>query len=80
MKPREQRRLQQKEENLIKAGFPEAREESLNRKQKEIQKLQEQVDALHKRQLDELERISCLTRDEAKQQLLKVWKETLLMR
>ena len=68
---RTERRLQQKEENLDKKTESlESRDDALNRKQKEIQKTQEQVDLLHKQQLAELERISGLTRDQAKEQLL----------
>ena len=68
---RTERRLQQKEENLDKKTESlESREDALSRKQKEIQKTQEQVDLLHKQQLAELERISGLTRDQAKEQLL----------
>lgn len=68
---RAERRLIQKEENLDKKTESlEAREESLNRKQRDIQKTQEQVDVLYKQQLDELERVSGLTRDQAKEQLL----------
>ena len=68
---RAERRLLQKEENLDKKTESlEAREESLNRKQRDIQKTQEQVDVLYKQQLDELERVSGLTRDQAKEQLL----------
>ncbi|HHY81261.1 MAG TPA: ribonuclease Y [Clostridiales bacterium] len=69
---RTERRLQQKEENLDKKlDSLEIREEALNRKQKEIQKLQEQIDLLHKQQLAELERISNLTKEQAKEQLLE---------
>ncbi len=66
-----ERRLQQKEENLDKKSQSlDAREELLNKKQKEIQKNQEQVEALYNQQLNELERISGLTREQAKEQLL----------
>ncbi len=66
-----ERRLQQKEENLDrKSESLDSRELSLGNKQKEIRKIHEQVDLLHKQQLSELERISELTRDQAKAQLL----------
>ncbi|NLB42994.1 MAG: ribonuclease Y [Clostridiales bacterium] len=44
----------------------------MNRKQKEIQKLQEQAEAMEKQQLEELERISNLTQEQAKEQLLEI--------
>jgi len=69
---RTERRLQQKEENLDrKLEALEAREEALARKQKEIQKLQEQIEELQKQQQAELERISGLTKEQAKEQLLE---------
>ena len=70
---RTERRLHQKEENLDKKlESLDSREESLSRKQKEIQKQQDQVDSIHKLQLAELERISGLTTDQAKGQLLEI--------
>jgi ribonuclease Y len=69
---RTERRLQQKEENLDrKLESLESRDEAISRKQKEIQKTQEMVELLYKQQLAELERISQLTRDQAKEQLLE---------
>ena len=69
---RTERRLQQKEENLDrKLEALEAREEALNKKQKEIQKIQDEVEELQKQQLAELERISGLTKEQAKEQLLE---------
>ena len=66
-----ERRLQQKEENLDKrAEILERREENLNNKQKEIQKLQEEVEGLYNQQLSELERISHLSMDQARELLL----------
>ncbi len=66
-----ERRLQQKEENLDKkVDSLEAREESLVKKQKDIQKVQEQVDDLYKQQVFELERVSGLTREQAREMLL----------
>ncbi len=70
---RTERRLHQKEENLDKKlDALETRDENLNRKQKEIQKLQEQAEAMEKQQLEELERISNLTQEQAKEQLLEI--------
>ena len=65
---RTERRLIQREETLDKkADNMEAREESLNRKASDIQKLQEETEALRAKQITELERIAGLTQDEAKQ-------------
>ena len=70
---RQERRLQQKEENVDKktdaiekkeAGL-QAREEALNKQQEEVSKLNEQ-------RLQELERISGLTSEQAKEYLLKI--------
>ncbi|NLO82616.1 MAG: ribonuclease Y [Clostridiales bacterium] len=69
---RSERRLQQKEENLDKrAELLEQREDNLNAKQKEIQKMREEVEELYNQQLSELERISRLTTDQARELLLK---------
>ncbi len=68
---RVERRLQQKEENLDKKSDSlESKEEYLNKKLKEIQKSQAQIEELRMKQLEELERISDLTREEAKELLL----------
>lgn len=67
-----ERRLVQKEETLDKkVEALEQKEEVLNKKTKEIQLLQEKVTELQKRQMEELERISGLSIDEAKEYLLK---------
>jgi len=69
---RMERRLVQKEESLDKkASSLEEKEENLNRKIKEIQIQQEQVEELKAKQLQELERISGLSSEEAKEYLLK---------
>ncbi|NLY43619.1 MAG: ribonuclease Y [Clostridiaceae bacterium] len=69
---RQERRLQQKEENLDrKVESLEIREEKLNKKTKEIQALQQEISEIYKKQVDELERISGLTVEEAKNYLLK---------
>jgi ribonuclease Y len=69
---RMEKRVLQREENLDrKQSSLESREENLSRKQKELDRLQEEFDQLHKKQLEELERISGLTREEAKELLLQ---------
>ena len=69
---RSERRLIQREESLDKrADSLEAREESLNNKAADIQKLQEETEALHARQTAELERIASMTQDEAKQVIIE---------
>ena len=67
-----ERRLVQKEEALDrKAAGLEQKDELLNTKLKEIQATQEKTAELHSKQLEELERISGLTVEEAKQYLLR---------
>lgn len=67
-----ERRLVQKEESLDKkVEMLEQREETLNKKDKEIQVLQEGIANLQKKQIEELERISGLSTDEAKEYLLR---------
>ena len=69
---RSERRLIQREESLDKrADSLEAREESLNKKTADIQKLQEETEELHNRQVVELERIASMTQDEAKQVIIE---------
>lgn len=66
-----ERRLLQREEILDKkVETIEQREESISRKQKEIQKSHEDIQELYKKQVEELERLSGLSSDEAKQLLL----------
>lgn len=68
---RHERRLVQKEENLDrKLDSLERKEETLNRKEHDIDKSQARIDELHAKQLQELERISGLTNEEARCQLL----------
>lgn len=68
---RMERRLLQKEEHLDKkTEVIEKKEESLIRKENEIAKVREKVDLLHDRQMAELERISGLTFEDAKELLL----------
>jgi ribonuclease Y len=66
-----ERRLLQREELLDKkVDALEQREESLTKKQKEAQKVHEDVLELYKKQVTELERLSGLSSEEAKQLLL----------
>ncbi|MBQ8164360.1 MAG: ribonuclease Y [Clostridia bacterium] len=66
-----ERRLIQKEENLDKKlDAIEQREKQLNENIAEIQKIEAQTKELYSQQQAELERISCLTRDEARTYLL----------
>lgn len=68
---RQERRLVQKEENLDrKIDSLEKKEEVLNRKEAEIDKSQVKIEALHAKQLEELERISGLTTEDARSMLL----------
>ena len=68
---RHERRLVQKEENLDKKidSF-ERKEEKLAHKEARLASTQEKVDALYQKQLAELERLSGLSSEEAKQELL----------
>ena len=64
---RTERRLVQKEETLDrKADAYEKREEQMNRKLEDLEKQKEEVEKLHEKQLQELERISGFTSEEAK--------------
>ncbi|MCM8710643.1 ribonuclease Y [Clostridium sp. SYSU_GA19001] len=66
-----ERRLIQREELLDKKSDTiEKRDENLNKKQQEIQALEQEVQELYLKQRNELERLSGLTSEEAKQILL----------
>ena len=69
---RQERRISQKEENLDKkiASY-EKKEEQLNKKSKELDAMQQDVIAIQQKQVEALEQISGLTKDEAKEYLLK---------
>jgi len=68
---RTERRLVQKEETLDrKADSYEKKEEQMNKKIEELDKKKAEVEVLHNKQLEELERISGLTTEEAKNYLL----------
>jgi len=69
---RQERRLVQKEETLDrKVETLEQKEEALNKKTKDIQLLQEKVTELQHKQMEELERISGLSIEDAKEYLLR---------
>jgi ribonuclease Y len=69
---RTERRLLQKEESLDKkADNLERKEDSISRKKKDLNDRQNKIDELFQKQMEELERISGLTIDEAKKQLLE---------
>ncbi|EGO62103.1 phosphodiesterase [Acetonema longum DSM 6540] len=66
-----ERRLVQKEENLDrKIDSLEKKEETLGRKEAELDKSQEKINELYTKQLAELERLSGLTSEQARQLLL----------
>ncbi|WP_427916549.1 ribonuclease Y [Thermincola ferriacetica] len=66
-----ERRLMQKEEYLDKKTESiERKEESLNRKESQIDAIRAQLEELHNKQVAELERLSGLTSEEARELLL----------
>ena len=66
-----ERRTLQKEESLDKKGdVLEKKEEAINKKQQDIQTLEDGVQALYTKQREELERLSGLSSEEARQFLL----------
>ena len=73
---RNERRIQQKEENIDrKTESIEKKEASLNAKEESLNKQKEQVAKLNEERVKELERISGLTSDQAKDYLLKIVEE-----
>ncbi len=69
---KQERRLEQKEASLDKkTEANERREEELNRKIAEAAKVQAAAEEAHRQQLTTLEKISGLTQEEAKQELLR---------
>lgn len=71
-----ERRLQQKEENLDrKIDSLEKKEDILSRKEAEVDRTQHKITDLYNKQLVELERISGLTSEDAKNMLLTNTKE-----
>ena len=70
---RNERRIQQKEEQIDnKVEQLERREQSLAAKEENLQKLQKEVSQLNEQRIQELERISGLTSEQAKEHLLKI--------
>jgi ribonucrease Y len=68
---RQERRLLQKEESLDKKlESLERKEEQVANKEKRIEETQSQIDQIYRDQVSELERISSLTMDDAKQIIL----------
>ena len=73
-----ERRLMQKEENLDrKVDSLEKKEEILSRKETEVDKSQEKINELYAKQLTELERLSGLTSEEARNLLLENAREEI---
>ncbi len=69
---RQERRIQQKEENLDKKMETiEKKEESLNKKDKDLDVLRDEIEAIKTKELDQLEKLSGLSKEEAKQFLLE---------
>lgn len=69
---RQERRLQQKEESLDKKmDALEKKDEVLSKKNKELEQMQEDVAQIQKRQLEQLEKISGLSVEEAKDYLIR---------
>ena len=76
---KQERRIHQKEENLDKKlDSMERKEEALQEKLKAADALKEEAEALKKVQLDTLERISELTREQAKEYILQTLEEDLV--
>ena len=70
---RSERRIQQKEENVEKRTEAiERREQSLSAREENLNKKTEEVVKLNEQRLQELEKISGLTSDQAKEYLLKI--------
>lgn len=70
---RYERRVQQKEENIDKkTDAIEKKEAYLAKREEEIRKQKEEISRLNEQRVQELERISGLTSDQAKEYLLKI--------
>ncbi len=70
---RSERRIQQKEENIDKkADALEKRESSLSAREDNLNKMKVEISKLNEQRLQELERISGLTSEQAKDYLLKI--------
>ena len=73
---RNERRVQQKEESLDrKTEQIERKEQSLTAREESLRKQKEEVSQLQEKRLQELERISGLTSEQAKEHLLKIVEE-----
>ncbi len=73
---REEERLQQRREKLDQQQERlEQREQSLNKRQSALDKLRNQIERLQQEQVAALERVAGLSREEAKQELLKLVEE-----
>ena len=73
---RDERRVLSKEENLDrKSEAMEKREAGMNAKEEALKKRAAEVEELHEKELQELERISGLTSEQAKEYLLKLVEE-----
>ncbi|MCR4903489.1 MAG: ribonuclease Y [Butyrivibrio sp.] len=73
---RSERRVQQKEENVEKrTEAVEKREASLNQREESLNRKKEEVAKLSEQRLKELEKISGLTSEQAKEYLLKIVEE-----
>ena len=69
---RQETRLIQKEENLERrAENYERKEENLNKKEKELEEERQKIEELHSQELKELQRIASLSKEDAKNILLK---------
>ncbi|HHW75260.1 MAG TPA: ribonuclease Y [Firmicutes bacterium] len=69
---RMERRLTQKEDSLDrKTAFIEKKEEELRRKEEENRRTEAKLQQLHQQQLSELERISAMSMEEAKETILQ---------
>ncbi len=68
---RQERRINQKEETLDKKSEAlEKKEDLVNKKNKELEEMQAEVANLQKKQIEQLEKIALLTKEEAKQTLI----------
>ena len=69
---RQERRIQQKEENLDKkTDAIEKKEEALSKKDKDLDALREEIEKIKQKELNMLEQLAGLSKDEAKQYLLE---------
>jgi len=74
----QEKRIMQKEENLEKKlDSIDKKERELNRKNEELDSRKSEVENLYNKQMEELQRISNLSREEAKQQLLSEMEKQL---